>query len=121
MTGKKRQPLVALLYSVPLLHEALLSTLDSIADLEAFPAGRGDVTGLLRSVRPDAIVVDDPKEAEEARGWAKRHHVPLIHISLRDQTTRVLQDGGWTESNDAGTETIRNALAASLYGWRNGS
>ena len=48
MTATKRQPLVAFLYSVPLLHEALLSTLDSIADVQAFPAGRGDVTGLLR-------------------------------------------------------------------------
>ena len=74
MTAAKRQPLVAFLYSVPLLHEALLSTLDSIADVQAFPAGRGDVTGLLRSVKPDAIVVDDADEADEARGWAKRHH-----------------------------------------------
>ena len=51
MTAAKRQPLVAFLYSVPLLHEALVPTLDSIADVQAFPAGRGDVTGLLRSVR----------------------------------------------------------------------
>ena len=64
MTATERQPLVAFLYSVPLLHEALLSTLDSIADIQAFPAGRGDVTGLLRSVGPDAILVDDSSEAD---------------------------------------------------------
>ncbi len=121
MTAAKRQPLVAFLYSVPLLHEALLSTLDSIADVQAFPAGRGDVTGLLRSVKPDAIVVDDADEADEARSWAKRHHAPLVHICLRDQKIRVLRNGGWDETAGAGAETIRNVLAGSLYGRGNGS
>lgn len=121
MTAAKRQPLVAFLYSVPLLHEALLSTFDSIADVQAFPAGRGDVTGLLRSVKPDAIVVDDADEADEAQSWAKRHQIPLVHISLRDQRIRVLRDGSWEETAGTGAETIRNVLAGSLYGRRNGS
>jgi hypothetical protein len=112
----KRQPLVAFLYSVPLLHEALLSTLDSIADVRSFPAGRGDVTGLLRSVEPDAIVVDDADEANEARGWARRHQRPLLHISLREQKVRVLRNGSWEESPGAAAETVRNVLAGSLYG-----
>ncbi len=121
MTATKRQPLVAFLYSVPLLHEALLSTLDSIAHVEAFPAGRGDVAGLLRSVKPDAIVVDDPAEADEARGWAKRHGRPLLHISLSEQKIRVLRNGHWEESAGASAETIRNVLAGSIYGRRDGS
>ena len=116
MIPAKRQPLVAFLYSVPLLHEALLSTLDNIADVEAFPAGRGDVTGLLRSVRPDAIVVDDPNEAAEARGWAKRHRLPLLHISLHERKLRLLCDGEWKESPATSAESIRNVLAASIYG-----
>lgn len=121
MTATKRQPLVAFLYSVPLLHEALLSTLDSIADVQAFPAGRSDVTGLLRSVKPDAIVVDDADEANEALGWAKRHRAPLVHICLRDQKVRLLRDGGWDETAGTGAESIRNVLLGSLYGRRNGS
>lgn len=121
MKATKRQPLVALLYSVPLLHEALLSTMDSIADIEAFPAGNGDVTGLLRSVKPDAVVVDDADEADAARSWAKRHRKPLIYVSLRDQKIRVLRDGRWEESAGTSTETIRNVLAGSLYGRGNGS
>ena len=121
MTAAKRQPLVAFLYSVPMLQEALLTTLDNIADVQAFPAGRGDVTGLLRSVKPDAIVVDDASEADEARGWAKRHDAPLVHICLRDQTIRVLRNGGWEVTAGAGDETIRNVLAGSLFGRRNGS
>jgi hypothetical protein len=121
MTATTRQPLVAFLYSVPLLHEALVSTLDKIADVQAFPAGRGDVTGLLRSLTPDAIVVDDIREAEAASAWAKRHKKPLIHISLREKKIRLLRDGRWEESADAATETLRNLLAGSLYGRVNGS
>jgi hypothetical protein len=121
MKPTKRQPLVALLYSVPLLHEALVPTLESIAEVEAFPAGRGDVPGLLRSVKPDAIVVDDANEADQARAWAKQHQAPLVHISLRDQKIRVLRNGHWEETVGAGVETIRNVLAGSLYGKRNGS
>jgi hypothetical protein len=121
MTATTRKPLVALLYSVPMLREALSSTLDSIADVQAFPAGRGDVTGLLRSVKPDAIVVDDADEADKARSWAKRHHAPLVHICLRKQTIKSLNNGGWDETAGAGAETIRNLLAGSLYGRGNGS
>ena len=121
MRATRRKPLVALLYSVPLLHEALLPTLDGIVDVEVFPAGGADVTGLLRSVNPDAIVVDDATEADEVRSWAKRHRTPVVHISLRDQKIRVLRNGEWEESVGAGAETIRNVLAGSLYGRRNGS
>jgi hypothetical protein len=116
-----RQPLVAVLYRVPLLCEALSSALDDIADMQAFPAGRGDTVGLLRSIRPDAIVVDDPDEAESARRWAKRHDVPLVHVGLREQTLNVLRNGDWDEHPCASAESIRNALAGSLYGRRAGA
>jgi hypothetical protein len=121
VTATKRQPLVALLYSVPMLREALESALDSVVELRAFPARRGDVAGLLRSVKPDAIVVDDEKEADAVRAWAKRHGRPVVHVSLRDQKIRVLQNGSWEESAGAAAESIRNVLAGSLYGQRNGA
>jgi hypothetical protein len=113
-----RQPLVALLYRVPLLCEALNSALENIADVLAFPAGRSDAVGLLRSVRPDAIVVDDREEAERALRWAKRHHVPLVHVELREQKISVLHNGGWEERPGPTAESIRNAVAGSLYGRR---
>ena len=112
-------PLVAVLYSVPLLCEALSSTLDDIAEVHSFPAGRGDTAGLLRCVSPDAVVVDDSAEAEAACHWTKRHERPLVHVSLRDQKVRVLQNGAWAESPGATAESIRNALAGAIHG-RNG-
>ena len=111
----RSQPRVAVLYSVPLLCEALDSALEDIAEVHSFRAGR-DTLGLLRAVRPDAIVVDDGDEAEEARRWAKRHHMPVVHISLREGTIRVLRDGAWEERPGGSAEAVRNALAASLYG-----
>jgi hypothetical protein len=116
MKATKRQPLVALLYTVPLLQEALRSTLDTIAEVEAFPARRGDVTGLLRSINPDAVVVDDSYEADEVQRWAKRHGAPVVHICLTDQTIRVLRNGEWNESTGTSVESVRNVLAGSLYG-----
>jgi hypothetical protein len=111
----RRQPLAAVLYRVPLLSEAISSALDGLADVWTFPARRGDSVGLLRSIRPDAIIVDDPVEAATVEGWAERHGVPVVEIRLREQTIRVFQGGEWTESNGASDASIRNAVAASLY------
>jgi hypothetical protein len=109
------QPRVAVLYSVPLLCEALSAALENIAEVQSFPARRGDVIGLLRSLHPDAVVVDDADEAAAVRNWAKRHGMPLVHVSLREQKVRVLKNGDWEESAGASAESIRNALAASIY------
>jgi hypothetical protein len=104
---------------VPLFCEALGSTLDDLAEVHRFPAGHGDTIGLLRSIRPDAIVVDDPSEAERARPWARRHRVPLLLVGLRDERIRILRDGTWEDRPGATVEAIRNALAGFLFGQRN--
>src|SRR5438046_3126861 len=70
-SSRRRQPLVAVLFSVPLLCEAIASALDDIAEVRTFPARRSDTVGLLRSLQPDAVVVDDPIEALELRRWAE--------------------------------------------------
>jgi hypothetical protein len=114
------QPRVAVLYSVPILCEALDSALEDIAEVHTFRAGR-DTLGLLRAVRPDAIIVDDRDEAEEARRWAKRHGMPVVHVSLQDRTIRTLRDGSWEEHGGVSAEAVRNALAACLYGRKAGA
>src|SRR5690349_10671019 len=110
------QPRIAVLYSVPLVCEALSSALENIAEVQTFPARRGDTVGLLRSVQPDAVVVDDAREADEAAGWMKLHRLPLVFISLRDRKIKVLLDGRWEESAGTSAESIRNVLAGSIYG-----
>ena len=114
ITGR-RQPLVAVLYSVPLLCEAISSALDDIAEVRMFRASRGDTVGLLRSLRPDAVVVDHPAEAEEAREWSEEREIPLVHINLRERKIGVLRGGVWEESTGAGRESIRNIIAGAMY------
>ena len=114
ITGR-RQPLVAVLYSVPLLCEAISSALDDIAEVRMFRASRGDTVGLLRSLRPDAVVVDHPAEAEEAQEWSEDREIPLVHINLRERKIGVLRAGDWEESAGAGRESIRNIIAGAMY------
>ena len=114
-TSGRRQPLAAVLYSVPLLCEAISSALDDIAEVRMFRASRGDTVGLLRSLRPDAVVVDHPAEAEEAREWSEEREIPLVHINLRERKIGVLRAGDWEESAGAGRESIRNIIAGAMY------
>ena len=111
----RRQPLVAVIYSVPLLCEAIASALDEIAEVRSFPGRRGDTVGLLRSVRPDAVVVDDPIELAQVEGWAEGEDVPLVEICRRGLKIRVLRNGEWEESPGASAQSIRNAIAGAIY------
>src|SRR5204863_6240898 len=103
------------LCTVPLVCEAVASALDGIAEVRIFPARRRDAVGLLSSVRPDAVVVDDPIDAAEARPWAESQDLPLVHICLRQRKLRVLRNGDWEETLGASAESIRNVVAGSMY------
>src|SRR5438874_12084806 len=98
-TGR-RQPLVAVVYSVPLLCEAIASALDDIAEVRTFPGRCDDVVGLLRSVRPDAVVVDDPIESAQIRGWAEKQDLTPADNCLGEVTIRVLRNGESQASTD---------------------
>ncbi len=116
------RPLVAVLCSVPLLHEALSAALENIADVHAFPADGGDTSGLLRSLQPDAVVVDTREEAEAAADFAREAQSPLVCVVLREQKLRVLRNGGWEEPEGDGVspEAIRNILVGGIFGKRRG-
>lgn len=114
-SSRRRQPLVAVLYRVPLLCEAIVAALDTIAEVRTFPAGRRDMVGLLDSLQPDAVVVDHPIEALELQGWADRQDLPLVEICLQDLKIRVLRNGAWEESAGASAESIRNSIAGAIY------
>jgi hypothetical protein len=110
--------MVAAICAVPLLCEALEATLDGIAELQSFPAGRRDTDGLLRSLSPDGIVVDTRDAADDAEPYARETDAPLIHVQLSEARLRVLQSGSWKVVRDASPESIRNVLVGSLYGPR---
>ena len=116
----REAPLVAAVCSVPLLGEALSGALYGLAECKIIPARQPELGGLLKSLQPDAIVVDDEDEAAVAAAYARFARVPVIRVSLRQGRVQLLQDGGWVapEQHDASPETIRNLVAGGIYGRR---
>ena len=110
-------PLVAALCRVPLLCEALASAFEGIAEIRAFPAELDDTDGLLRSLRPDAVVVDTEMQASEAEPFARETQTPLVHVLLREQHLRVLRNDSWELLTDGDTspEAIRNLIVGGMY------
>ena len=115
--GKETRPLIAVVCRVPLLSEALSATLDPVAEVRRFPAGRGGTAGLLRSLRPDGVVVDSEEEAEAASAFALDTGRPLVHVQLREPGLRVFRDGVWEEDEGDGAlpEAIRDILIGHLF------
>jgi len=110
------KPFVAVLSHVPLVTDAMVDALEEIAEVRAFTTQNGDTVGLLRSLRPDAIVVDGPEAAEAAAKYARAADVPLVFVCLRERKLRVLTDDGWRdEAGRPSTESLRNALAEAIY------
>jgi len=110
------KPLVVAVCSVPLLSEGLTAALEDIADVQGFPAHRGDTVGLLRWLKPDAVIVDAEDEAEAAAPFARESKSPLVHISLKERKLRILRDGDWKDAGSGDSpEEIRNVLAAGLF------
>jgi hypothetical protein len=111
------RPLVAVLCSVPLLGEAMRSTLE-FAEVRPFAASGGDVGGLLGWLRPDLLIVDSDAGAEAATTFAREHELPVVHVSVRDRTLHLFRGGAWEQvSNGEGPtpEAIRNVVAGALF------
>jgi hypothetical protein len=116
-----QKPLVVAVCSVPLVHEALAAALEGFADVQPFPAGRGDTAGLLGSLRPAAVVVDSDEEAAQAETYARECDCPVVHLSLRQQTMRLFRGQGWEEEpTGVSPDAIRNLLVGELFGARAG-
>ena len=110
------KPLVAVLCSVPLVAAAVESALE-FAEVRSF-VGRRDTAGLLKWLQPDAVVVDSEEDATAAMGVAVDRDLPVLHISVRDRTLRLLRRGQWQlVGNGEGPtpEEIRNVLAGCLF------
>jgi hypothetical protein len=116
--GVGSRPLVVLVCRVPLVAEAVVSALDEIADVHVFPGGRGGLGGLLRSLGPDAVVVDGRNEAAAAEEYAVESGVPVVEIELTEQRLKVHGDDGWESAADGppSPEAIRNVLIGRIFG-----
>jgi hypothetical protein len=108
---------VAVVSYVPLLSEALSASLDGLAEVRWFPAGRGDTLGLLRSVRPTAVVVDSPSEATTAEAFANEASVLVLHVLLHGGRIRLLRNGTWEDvDEEPAPDAMRNLIVGGIYG-----
>ena len=57
--SERETPLVAVICAVPLLGEAVTGALEGLAECKFIPARQPELGGLLKSLQPDAIVVDE--------------------------------------------------------------
>jgi len=110
-------PLIAFICRAPVLGEALMEALTPVADVRTFPAGRPDPEGLIRALRPDALVFDDIDEAELVAPYARAARTPLVLIACEENELRLLGTTGWDAvTHGDGLEVIRNLLVAQLFG-----
>ena len=115
--ANKARPLVAVVCVVPLLGEAMESALD-FADVQVFPAGRGDLAGLLRWLRPSALIVDSEAGAGEAAAVVCESGLPVLYVSVQERTLRLYRNGAWERlgnGDEPTPESIRNVLAGALF------
>jgi hypothetical protein len=115
--SERTRPFVAVVCAVPLLGEAVRSALD-FADVQTFAANGGDLDGLLRWLRPDALIVDHAESAEQATPFAVEHELPVVHLSVAEPLLRIHRRGAWEViGNGEGPtpEAIRNIVAGAVF------
>jgi hypothetical protein len=109
------RPVVALVCSAPLLAEALGAALAGVAEVLALPGRASDLGGLLGSLTPAGVVVDDPDDAAAATAYARRTGAPLVHVRLREAAVAVWDGLGWRDvSGEPSAEHVRNLVVAGL-------
>ena len=109
-------PVVAVFCRVPLVAEALTGAFEGMAEVRTFPINGGDTAGVLRWLRPDAVVVDDEGAAESAVPHVADEDGLLVHVSVSDGVVRVFKDGGWevADADGSSPDSIRNLVIGSL-------
>lgn len=110
------QPLVALICCVPLIGEGIRPELE-FADVHSF-RGERDTAGLLRSLKPDVVIVDSSVDAREASAYATEHDSAVLHISPRSRSLRLFQRGEWKQVGPGECptpEAVRNVVAGTLF------
>lgn len=115
--SERTRPFVAVVCDVPLLGEAVRAALE-FAEVQTFAAGGGDIDGLLRWLRPDALIVDSDASAEESAAYAREHGLPVLHVSVHDRELRYCRGGVWSHvGNGEGptVDAVRNVIAGALF------
>lgn len=116
--GLRPLPLVAVVWRIPLVVEAMRAAFDGIADVRAFRSD-GDARALLAALEPDALVVDAAVDADAAAAYSDERDIVVVHVDLEGRALNVRRDGRWErEDGDVSTDAIRNAFLRLTLGRR---
>jgi hypothetical protein len=114
---RRGRPLVVIVWSAPLLCEGVMSALDGMANVRAFPAGSGDTTAFLRWFGPEVVVIDTDEEVEAAIEFVQESGAQLVRVFLDDSKLQVSKlqvfgERGWEEPEtaDAPLQSIREII-----------
>jgi hypothetical protein len=114
-------PLVAVVSKIPILAEALAAALDTFAKVQHFPAHSADTAGMVRYLRPDAVVVDNDQDLVELEAIARAQRFTVLVVDLKERALRLLDDDGrWVDppDRDPSAEVIRNIILGRLFARR---
>jgi hypothetical protein len=84
---RRLRPLVGVVCFAPLMAEGVASALEGVADTRLLPAELDDMTALLRTLDPDAIVID--RECRAARAHAEEFDLPLFVVPVEGAGVEV--------------------------------
>jgi hypothetical protein len=115
--GRSR-PLVVTISDVPIFYEAVAGSLNDRATVQALAPAGGDTEAVLRAIAPDAVIVDNMRDAQAAAATAVEQGFRIVHVSSDESMLRVLGARGWSEQGlpSMGSEAFRNILRNATLG-----
>lgn len=115
--GRSR-PLVVTISDIPIFYEAMAGSLNDRATVQSLEPAGGDTETMLRAIAPDAVIVDNLRDAQAAAAAAVEQGFRIVHISSDESMLRVLGARGWSEQGlpSMGSEAFRNIVRNATLG-----
>jgi hypothetical protein len=114
----RARPLVVTISDIPIFYEAVAGSLEDRATVQSLQPSGSDTATVLRAIAPDAVIVDNMRDAQAAAASAAEQGFRIVHVSSDESTLRVLGDRGWSEQGlpSMGSEAFRDILRNATLG-----
>jgi hypothetical protein len=112
------RPLVVTISDFPIFYEAVAGSLSDRATVQSLQPVGGDTETVLKAIAPDAVIVDNVRDAQAAAAAAVEQGFRIVHVSSEEATLRVLGARGWSEQDlpSMGSDAFRNILRSATLG-----
>jgi hypothetical protein len=93
----RSRPLIVTITDLPLFYYAIAGSLRDFATVHALAPAGCDTGAVLRAINPDAVIVDNARDARAAADAAREAGIRVIHLSPDESVLRLFDEDGWTE------------------------